>query len=95
MRKSKAETAKTRQHIIRTAAAEFHRDGIGETGLADVMANAGLARGGFYRHFDSKNERALVVLSAMVGALTLARIVDDPALSDRILHETRRHIATV
>ncbi len=34
MRKSEAETAKTRQHIIRTAAAEFRRDGIGETGLA-------------------------------------------------------------
>lgn len=33
-----------------------------------------------------KRERALVAFSSMVGALVLARAVDDEALSDEILH---------
>jgi len=36
---------------------------------------------------------ALVALSAMVGAMTLARIADDAALSDEILLQMRRHLA--
>jgi TetR/AcrR family transcriptional repressor of nem operon len=55
MRKSRQETAQTRQRIVATAAAEFCRCGIAGTGLADVMAAAGLTHGGFYRHFDSKD----------------------------------------
>ena len=55
MRKSKEETARTRRRIVETAAAEFCRCGIADTGLADVMAAAGLTHGGFYRHFDSKD----------------------------------------
>jgi TetR/AcrR family transcriptional repressor of nem operon len=55
MRKSRQETAQTRQRIVATAAAEFCRCGIAGTGLAEVMAAAGLSHGGFYRHFDSKD----------------------------------------
>lgn len=56
MRKSKVETAETRKKIIETAARLFQRDGIQATGLADIMAAAGLTHGGFYRHFDSKDQ---------------------------------------
>lgn len=55
MRKSREETAQTRRRIVETAAAELCRCGIAETGLADVMAAAGLTHGGFYRHFESKD----------------------------------------
>ncbi len=54
MKKSKKEAAETRQRIVKTAAAEFRRNGINGTGLSDLMAAAGLTHGGFYRHFDSK-----------------------------------------
>jgi TetR/AcrR family transcriptional repressor of nem operon len=54
MRRSKRETAETRQRIVRVAAAEIRKKGIEGTGLADVMAAAGLTHGGFYRHFESK-----------------------------------------
>jgi TetR/AcrR family transcriptional repressor of nem operon len=187
MRKSKLEAAETRRKIVRTAAAEFRQNGIGGTSLADLMAAAGLTHGGFYRHFESKDQlvaeacaaafesanetawvpllqqskrngidalvakylsenhrddqrggcpfaalgseiarsgkntrtaatdglsklvdaiarqfselrpdvakrRALVTLSTMVGALTLARMVNDTSLSTAILRESARHV---
>jgi TetR/AcrR family transcriptional regulator, transcriptional repressor for nem operon len=56
VRKSKAEAAETRQRIVRAAADEFREKGIAEAGLAELMAAAGLTHGGFYRHFESKNQ---------------------------------------
>lgn len=56
MRKSKQETAETRQRIVEAASAEFRRNGIGSTGLAGLMGAAGLTHGGFYKHFDSKDQ---------------------------------------
>ena len=188
MRKSKQEAARTRERIIEAAAQEFRRNGIARTGLADLMAAAGLTHGGFYRHFESKDQlvaeacaaafdcgaktaavalspqgkrnrlkafaadylstdhrddqsggcafaalgselvradentrkiategllklvgsiaeqfegiaadvakrRALVALSTLVGALTLARIVTDPTLSTVILQEAAKQVA--
>ncbi len=56
MKKSMLETAETRRRIIKTASAELRRNGIQATGLAEVMAAAGLTHGGFYRHFESKDQ---------------------------------------
>ena len=186
MKKSKAETAKTRQRIIEVASEAIRTKGIDATGVAEVMAAAGLSHGGFYRHFDSKEDlvneaiamsrkdfvagtvaaaeegagallkhlqsyvtpeyrddigggcplaacgseivradarsrelatsgfrtlvekstpfmhakdaagagdMAISVLTNMIGALTMARMVNDPALSERILEVTRKRIA--
>src|SRR5882757_11356489 len=56
MRKSKAETAKTRERILEAASAQFLSHGITEAGLARLMRAAGLTHGGFYRHFASKDQ---------------------------------------
>src|ERR1700684_2423410 len=56
MRKSKVETANTRERIIKAAGAEFMANEISEAALARVMAAAGLTHGGFYRHFASKDQ---------------------------------------
>ena len=56
MRKSKEAAAQTRASIVTAAALQFRRNGISETGIAEIMAAAGLTNGGFYRHFESKNE---------------------------------------
>jgi len=186
MKKSKIEAAETRRRIVKTAAAEFRRKGINGAGVNDVMAAAGLTHGGFYRHFDSKDElvaaacaaaidsaeatnqcpalgkdgleailadylstdhrdnpsegcvlaglgselarsddktraaatagflklvdafaqqyrmkpqaakaRALVTASAIIGAITMSRIVTDPKLSAAILRQTKKHLATM
>lgn len=76
MRKSRAETAETRQRIVAVAAEAFRADGIHATGVADVMAAAGLSHGGFYRHFESKDqlvaEACEAGLSGIVGTLAAA-----------------------
>jgi TetR/AcrR family transcriptional repressor of nem operon len=65
MRKSKQEAAATRQRIITAAAAAFRKNGIAGTGLSDLMAAAGLTHGGFYRHFDTKDQ---IVAEACIAA---------------------------
>lgn len=44
------------------------------------------------RPVDAKTDDALAILASMVGALILARAVDDPGLSDRILNASQRRI---
>ena len=56
MRKPQKETAKTRERIVKKAGQAFMRGGIAESGLVHVMASAGLTQGGFYRHFESKDQ---------------------------------------
>jgi TetR/AcrR family transcriptional regulator, transcriptional repressor for nem operon len=65
MRRSREEAAETRRNIVKTAGIRFRQNGICETGLADLMESAGLTHGGFYRHFDSKDQ---LVSEASAGA---------------------------
>ncbi|HET6389384.1 TetR/AcrR family transcriptional regulator [Hyphomicrobium sp.] len=65
MRKSKSESAETRKRIVSAASAEFRRNGVDGTGLADLMSAAGLTHGGFYKHFESKDQ---VVEEALAAA---------------------------
>jgi TetR/AcrR family transcriptional repressor of nem operon len=72
MRRSRQEAAETRRHIIESAATEFCNNGIDGTGLAGLMAAAGFTHGGFYKHFESKEqvvEDALTLsFESMVGS---------------------------
>jgi len=70
MKKSKQETAETRERIVEAAAAEFRKNGIERTGLNDLMAAAGLTHGGFYRHFRTKNELVAEACDAALRTLT-------------------------
>jgi TetR/AcrR family transcriptional regulator, transcriptional repressor for nem operon len=54
VRRSKGETAESRQTIVTTASRLFREKGFDGVGVADIMAAAGLTHGGFYRHFVSK-----------------------------------------
>ena len=46
----------TRRRIIETAGRRFKRDGIDGSGVATLMADAGLTNGAFYGHFQSKED---------------------------------------
>jgi TetR/AcrR family transcriptional regulator, transcriptional repressor for nem operon len=80
MRKSREETAQTRQRIVETGAVEFRRNGITGTGLADVMTAVGLTHGGFYRHFDSKEA---LVKECLTNALDSLRASIETATATR------------
>ena len=56
MRKPAEEAARTRARIIATAASKFREDGVVATGLSGIMGAAGLTHGGFYKHFESKDQ---------------------------------------
>ncbi|MCG8465247.1 MAG: TetR/AcrR family transcriptional regulator [Xanthomonadales bacterium] len=46
---------KTRQRIINSARSLFNQKGFNEVSIDEIMADAGLTRGGFYYHFRSKD----------------------------------------
>jgi TetR/AcrR family transcriptional regulator, transcriptional repressor for nem operon len=69
MRKSREEAAQTRKRIVTTAAGEFRKNGIVATGLNDLMKAAGLTHGGFYKHFESKDQLVEEACAEAVEAL--------------------------
>ena len=46
----------TRRRIVEAAGRRLKRDGIDGSGVASLMADAGLTNGAFYAHFDSKDD---------------------------------------
>jgi len=56
MRRSRSEAAETRERILSTASKMFLEKGLESVGMRDIMSAAGLTPGGFYRHFESKEE---------------------------------------
>jgi TetR/AcrR family transcriptional repressor of nem operon len=55
-RYGKEHKQETRQRIIETAGRRLKRDGIDGSGVATLMADAGLTNGAFYAHFASKDD---------------------------------------
>ena len=46
----------TRRRIVESARRLFNRHGFSGVSIDEIMADAGLTRGGFYNHFDTKDE---------------------------------------
>jgi TetR/AcrR family transcriptional regulator, transcriptional repressor for nem operon len=94
---SQAEKAESHDRIVQAAAARFREHGVGGIGVADLMRDAGLTHGGFYRHFASRDE---LVAEAIERALSegaravaeLANVEDRPleALVDAYLSTAHR-----
>ncbi len=55
----------TRQLIIDKATILFTKNGYGQTSLSQILAATGLAKGGFYFHFKSKEELGIAVLNSL------------------------------
>src|ERR1700732_33777 len=78
MRHSKAEKAKTHERIVAIASRRFREEGLAGIGIADLMKEAGLTVGGFYKHF---NSRDALVAEAVGCALELWKPQVDAAAS--------------
>jgi TetR/AcrR family transcriptional repressor of nem operon len=63
MRRSKAEKAITHSKIVSVAAKRFRERGLEGIGVADVMKEAGSSVGGFYKHFESRDELVIEALA--------------------------------
>ncbi|WP_330301664.1 MULTISPECIES: TetR/AcrR family transcriptional regulator [unclassified Streptomyces] len=68
----------TRQRIIETAGRRFKRDGIDGSGIATLMADAGLTNGAFYAHFASKDDLVATAVTDQLRA-QYANIIEQAA----------------
>src|SRR5882762_6587435 len=93
MRKSKAETAKTRERILEAASAQFLSHGITEAGLARLMRAAGLTHGGFYRHFASKDQLVSEACSQAAQSRLRAQIPNRGEASRSSTAAARRQVS--
>src|SRR3954469_8702284 len=67
MRHSKEDKAASHERIVEVAAARIRESGTEQPGVAEIMRAAGLTHGGFYKHFDSRDE---LIAEAVERALT-------------------------
>src|ERR1700679_2056488 len=88
---SKAQKEKTHKRIVAIAAKRFREKGLAGFGIAELMKEAGLTVGGFYKHFNSRDELVAEAVSAGFGIwqqqkeasesggepLSFAKLVDD------------------
>jgi len=83
--------AKTRARIVESARILFNRRGFAEVTIDEIMAEAGLTRGGFYKHFATKDElyaesvRSFVSCNPFARRLAAKDVVPEPKALARLL----------
>jgi TetR/AcrR family transcriptional repressor of nem operon len=80
---SKAEKAQSHDRIVKNAAARFREQGVDGIGVADLMQEAGLTHGGFYRHFASRDGLVAEAIEHALGdgaqaVAAIGRLKDAP-----------------
>jgi TetR/AcrR family transcriptional repressor of nem operon len=79
----------TRRRILDTAGHRFKTDGIDGSGVATLMADAGLTNGAFYAHFSSKEDLVANVVADQLGsqARSISELPAGPAGLEAFLRE--------
>jgi TetR/AcrR family transcriptional repressor of nem operon len=75
---------RTRQHLVETAARVLNQHGYAGSGLSEVMQETGLAKGGIYRHFGSKEELAVEAFNYAFEQILNLRFSDLDAKSNAV-----------
>lgn len=70
MRQSREVKAETYQMIVEQAARLFRERGIEKTSVADIMKASNRTHGGFYRHFETKDDLLITALRSAFSAMT-------------------------
>ena len=87
---SQAQKEKTHKRIVAIASKRFREKGLAGFGIAELMKEAGLTVGGFYKHFESRDELVAEALSDAFGTwqrqkeaassgqpLSIEKLIDD------------------
>jgi len=88
---SKAQKKRTHKRIVTIASKRFREKGLAGFGIAELMKEAGLTVGGFYKHFDSRDDLVAEAVSSAFGgwkrrvdaapsggpSVSLAKLIDD------------------
>jgi len=64
---SRAEKERTHKRIVKIAAKKFREEGLAKVGIAELMKEAGLTVGGFYKHFNSRDDLVAEAVSSALG----------------------------
>ena len=64
---SQAQKARTHKRIVAIASKQFREKGLAGLGIAELMKEAGLTVGGFYKHFNSRDELVAEAVSSAFG----------------------------
>src|SRR6202011_5209068 len=64
---SKAQKARTHKRIVKLASKRFREEGLAGIGIAELMKEAGLTVGGFYKHFDSRDDLVAEAVNSAFG----------------------------
>lgn len=84
---TKEHKQKTRERIVDSARRLFNRYGFGDVSIDDIMAEAGLTRGGFYNHFRTKDELYAAVVTQVLDGTPASRWSCDKAEACEIIPE--------
>ena len=96
MRQSRAEKANTHKRIVDVASKRIREQGLDGPAVAEIMEAAGLTHGGFYKHFESRDDLiAEATESAMAAAdrhvLQLTDHAQDPLAAFADWYLSREH----
>ena len=64
---SKAQKIRTHKRIVSIASKRFREKGLAGFGIAELMKEAGLTVGGFYKHFDSRDDLVAEAVNSAFG----------------------------
>lgn len=91
MRVSREKFAENREKILAVAGVLFRERGFEGTGVAEIMKAAGLTHGGFYGHFESKEDLALEVSRKLIERVKIRWCELIAAAPDRPLEALLDH----
>jgi TetR/AcrR family transcriptional repressor of nem operon len=64
---SKAQKTRTHKRIVAIASKRFREKGLAGFGIAELMKEAGLTVGGFYKHFESRDDLVAEAINSAFG----------------------------
>src|SRR3989442_5178367 len=64
---SKAQKTRTHKRIVSIASKRFREKGLAGFGIAELMKEAGLTVGGFYKHFGSRDDLVAEAVNSAFG----------------------------
>lgn len=81
---SQAEKAESHQRIVDVASRRFRELGLNGIGVADIMKEAGLTVGGFYKHFASRDELVAEAMAVACHQMEESVLMSQPTLEKSI-----------
>ncbi len=95
MRKTKAESLKTREHLLLAALNTFYERGVSRASLNEIAQAAGVTRGALYWHFKNKEDLFEALFQRICNEVTEATVQDIETQSPSIWENLEQSLNNV